>query len=432
MRWPVIVFIGLGLGRASLGLPAMAVAEAQGTWSQAAPPTEPRQEVGVAEAGGKIYLIGGFGAGGSIRDTVEVYDPATNRWSPLAPLPAALHHLGAVGLNGKVYVVGGFTATAETDATFEYDPAANRWIPRAPMPTRRGALALAVLEGKVYAVGGARGGASIADVARYDPGRDRWTALPPMPTPRDHLAAGAARGRLYVAGGRNQTSFILNVLEEFDPRAGAWRARAPMPTGRSGIAGAVVNNVFYVFGGEGNAASPSGTFGEAEAYDPLRDRWVAQPSMPTPRHGIGAAVLRDRIYIPGGSGVQGFGTAAVHEVFRVPAILARVALAGCTACRAGDLFRASAELVNSTDVPAKVEVKAGVRTPDRFRASLSTLGSAHAERTLSPDSVTALALLEVTIPPGQAPGTWTYEVALLDPDLGDELSRDAAAFDLIP
>ena len=426
------IVLALGLWFGAIGAPAETFAATAGTWSQAAAPAEPRQEVGVAEAGGKIYLIGGFGAGGSIRDTVEVYDPATNRWSLAAPLPTALHHLGAVGLNGKVYVAGGYTASGDSDATFEYDPAANRWTPKAAIPTRRGALALAALDGKIYALGGARSGASVTDAASYDPRQDRWTVLPPMAMPRDHLAAGAARGRLYAVGGRNQTSFILNVVEEFDPPARTWRARALMPTGRSGIAGAVVNNIYYVFGGEGNVASPSGTFGENEAYDPARDRWLAQPPMPTPRHGIGAAVLRDRIHIPGGSAVQGFGTAAAHEVFRVPAVLAKVALGGCTACRPGDPFRASAELVNSTDATAKVEVKAGVRTPDQLRASLSALGSAHAERTLAPDSVAALALLEITVPPGLPAGPWTYEVALLDPDLGDELSRDSATFDLIP
>ena len=41
--------------------------------------------------------------------------------------------------------------------------------------------------------------------------------------------------------------------------------------------------------------------------------------MPTPRHGIGAAVIGDRIYLPGGANVQGLATVATHEAYVVPA-----------------------------------------------------------------------------------------------------------------
>jgi hypothetical protein len=38
--------------------------------------------------------------------------------------------------------------------------------------------------------------------------------------------------------------------------------------------------------------------------------------MPTPRHGIGAAVIGSEIFIPGGSDIQGFGVSSVNEVFQ--------------------------------------------------------------------------------------------------------------------
>ena len=40
--------------------------------------------------------------------------------------------------------------------------------------------------------------------------------------------------------------------------------------------------------------------------------------MPSPRHGIGAAVVGDRIFVPGGATVQGFGASGAHEVFDAP------------------------------------------------------------------------------------------------------------------
>lgn len=90
-----------------------------------------------------------------------------------------------------------------------------------------------------------------------------------------------------------------------------------MPTGRSGIAGAVVDGHLYVFGGEGNPNNPQGVFPENEVYDPETNTWKSLASMPTPRHGIGAAVIDKKIFIPGGAPVQGFGITGVNEIFLV-------------------------------------------------------------------------------------------------------------------
>jgi N-acetylneuraminic acid mutarotase len=80
----------------------------------------------------------------------------------------------------------------------------------------------------------------------------------------------------------------------------------------------VVQGCLYVLGGEGNANLPSGVFPQNEVYDPRTDVWETLTPMATPRHGIGAAVLGDRIFVPGGANVQGFGATAAHEAFTVP------------------------------------------------------------------------------------------------------------------
>ena len=63
-----------------------------------------RSEVAVAEVNGKVYVVGGFGAGREL----EIYDPAADRWTRGAPIPRAVHHAAAVGLGGKLFVVGGY------------------------------------------------------------------------------------------------------------------------------------------------------------------------------------------------------------------------------------------------------------------------------------------------------------------------------------
>ena len=107
-----------------------------------------RTEVAVAEVGGKIYVVGGFGG----ERELEIYDPAANRWSRGASIPRELHHAAAVGWQEKLYVVGGFVeGWTPTDDVHEYDPASDRWKRLAALPTPRGALAAAVLGGKVHA-----------------------------------------------------------------------------------------------------------------------------------------------------------------------------------------------------------------------------------------------------------------------------------------
>jgi N-acetylneuraminic acid mutarotase len=315
---------GSALGLAAVLLvacaPARTVAPAApagaqgGRWVALAPLNEARQEVAVAALDGVVYVAGGFRADTAPSATVEAYTIDADRWRFVAPLPEALHHAAAAALEGKVYVVGGYDARGAVDSLWEYDPATDRWQRRAPLPTARGALAAVVLDGRLYAIGGERG-RSVADVAVYDPQTDSWEPLPPMRHARDHLAAGVVGGRIYVAGGRDGRDFTLAVLEEYDPATRTWTERAPMPTGRSGIAGAVVGERFYVFGGEGNRADPRGIFDAVEVYDPAQDRWTPLPPMPTPRHGIAAAVVGTRVYLPGGATVQGFGVTPVHEAF---------------------------------------------------------------------------------------------------------------------
>ena len=45
------------------------------------------------------------------------------------------------------------------------------------------------------------------------------------------------------------------------------------------------------------------------------DCWQRREDMAVPRHGIGAAAKEDRIFVPGGSPIQGFGVTGIHDAF---------------------------------------------------------------------------------------------------------------------
>jgi N-acetylneuraminic acid mutarotase len=289
-----------------------------GTWITLESAPVATQEIGVAELNGEIYVLGGILGNRTIGRTVQIYNPDSDTWRRGANMPSALHHMGVASANGKLYVVGGYQGNFNpVNTMFEYDPAADQWSAKAPLPNVRGGLSAVEIEGLIYAVGGARG-RSVADLTVYDPTTDEWTTLASMDTSRDHLTAAAIDSKLYAIGGRNQGNFTLATLEVYDPATNQWSTLAPMPTGRSGIAGAALNGCLYVMGGEGNRLDVDGIFPQVERYDPSTNEWTAITPMKNPRHGIGAVAIGNRIHVPAGGPVEGFGVTDLNDALEAP------------------------------------------------------------------------------------------------------------------
>jgi hypothetical protein len=92
-----------------------------------------------------------------------------------------------------------------------------------------------------------------------------------------------------------------------------------MPTGRNHVAGGAVGARLFAGGGRPPNTVPTGVFPQNEVYDPRTNTWESRAAMRTPRHGIGAAVVNGRVFVPGGAILQGFGATAVFDVYDPPA-----------------------------------------------------------------------------------------------------------------
>ncbi len=288
--------------------------EIRGIWRSLPSLPTSRQEIGIAELNGRVYVIGGL-VTRAATTALEAFDTETGEWQTLGSLPAPLHHVGAAAVGGRIYSIGGYVGFtfSPVSSLLEYDPNTNLWTAKAPLPRARGALAAAAIGGKIYAVGGNGPGGVSGQLTVYDPLTDLWTELSPLPTPREHLAAAALGGKLFVIGGRVQGPLRnLATLEVFDPESGEWESRTPMPTARSGLAAASFGGLLLVFGGE-----IPGVFQQTEVYDPVTDSWFELTPMAVPRHGIGAAVVGNRIIIPGGATIAGFQHTDVVDEFLV-------------------------------------------------------------------------------------------------------------------
>jgi N-acetylneuraminic acid mutarotase len=299
---------------------------AQGSWVKKAPFPEADEEMYGVTAGGKIYVIGGYGVGGDPRGVVYEYDDATDQWTKKTSMPLGVHHGGLVEHNGKIYLFGGFARPTSGSGwmpvtnAWEFDPVADSWTALPPMPTKRGSPLAFVVDGKFYVIGGASTHPGSKDLAitgggparsvdtneMFDPATNTWQTRQTLPTARNHAYGGVVNGKIYFIGGRLGHSFITvtsntDLVEEYDPATDSWGAlKSRMPTARSGGGYATYNGKIYTAGGEVFTPEMAGAFRAVEVYDPATDSWSKLPPMPMPRHGVAMAILNNRLHLISG------------------------------------------------------------------------------------------------------------------------------------
>jgi hypothetical protein len=287
-----------------------------GEWGTRANLLENQSEFALAEANGKIYVLGGYPPSRVTSRTVQIYDIAADRWQLGPQLPQPNNHGMAASVNGKIYLLGGQFTDDQQGATavstvYELNPATGAWVEKAPMPTARSGGVAVALGGKIYVAGGRvpRGN----DFAVYDPAANQWEVLPNLPSQRNHIAGAAINGRIHIVGGRlgNGLSPLKSDAHEvFDPQTRTWTTAAPLLSGRSGINGVVARGCFHVWGGE----APSGMTPQHEYYDPRTNQWTSLVPMPLPVHGVvGSAFVNDLIWVTGGGTQVGGGSGSLHN-----------------------------------------------------------------------------------------------------------------------
>lgn len=272
---------------------------------------------------------------------MQFYSIPDDTWTTVAPLPRALNHINAAVVNGKIYVLGGLADLGEAKPAwravpdaFVYTPSTNTWasIPSLPLSGESaGSAAVGVIGSKIVLAGGltdlelsGNGSQNTVSVVNvFDTRRGEWKFLPArakhMPQGRDHAGAAAVDGKMYVLGGRENgqenvkdTVFVLNLCN----LAAGWQvSQARMPTPRGGVAAGVVRNKVYVLGGEGNTETESGVFDQVEAYDTKKDIWESVGVMRIPRHGTYAVGVGKRVYVPGGGVRQSGAPVSDFDVF---------------------------------------------------------------------------------------------------------------------
>ena len=143
-----------------------------------------------------------------------------------------------------------------------------------------------------------------------------WVTRASMTVARSRPAVAAVNGKVYVIGGQSPLGPIKEgpassyfdfedlapsayetSIERYDPVTNAWATQTAKPTGVINIGAGVINNQIYVPGGY-DGANPLAIM---EMYDPVTNSWSAKASLPAARFGYAAAVVNNKLYVIGGN-----------------------------------------------------------------------------------------------------------------------------------
>jgi len=118
----------------------------------------------------------------------------------------------------------------------------------------------------------------------------RWRDGAQLPLPRGRFAQAALEGRIYVISGLSDQGWTPRV-DVYDPEHDVWDHAAAKPTAVANIGAAIVDERVYVPGG---LDSESRVRDILEIYDPVTDTWSEGASLPKPLCAYAIAPYRDQ------------------------------------------------------------------------------------------------------------------------------------------
>ena len=285
-----------------------------------------RHEAAMTALNGKLYLLGGRGV-----KPVEEYDPASKGWRKLSPTPMELHHFQALVVGNRIALVGamtgGYPKEPPVPNVWWFDPAKDEWTrgPAMPAGRARGGAGAVLHGGRVYLVCGNTNGhwngyVPWLDVLDLNTGR--WTPLPDAPHARDHFQAVLVDGQIVAAAGRRSSAetgqtFDLTVpeVDVYNIAKGKWTTLAEkIPTPRAGCMAVARDGKVLVIGGE--SPSQPQAHAQVEMLSLADGKWSAWPSVNQGRHGTGAAMLGNELYVAAGCANRG-GSPELNSVEKI-------------------------------------------------------------------------------------------------------------------
>lgn len=167
------------------------------------------------------------------------------------------------------------------------------------------------------------------------PTPERWQQRAPLPQARSGLAAVVYENQIYAIAGEGQDG-VTGVVARYNPTDNAWSMLSPKPVPVADVGAALLGEKIYVPGGR----LASGEITDLlEVYDPRRDAWETLAPLPIPLSAYALAAFEGKLYLFGGTngsavqaGVYEYDPAQDAWLARTPMPVAR---AFCGAAAAG-------------------------------------------------------------------------------------------------
>ena len=180
------------------------------TWDELRPMPDARMGHQMVTIERKIYVVGGRGN----TSNVLIFDTTDGTWATGAEMPAPRDHLGVAASGLRIYAIGG-RDDALTDRVDIYDTITDRWIEGPPLPEPMSAMAVGALADGIHVVGGedpATFGGNIIDKHYVlPPGGSAWMEAPLPILPVHGAAYGVVRGSLLITGGARRQGALSPI-----------------------------------------------------------------------------------------------------------------------------------------------------------------------------------------------------------------------------
>ena len=279
---------------------------------------------------GKLYAFGGytsitpFGVG----NTVDGFNPTTNKWTHLGTMPAAETHSGVAvdDSTGDIYFVGGLRGNypgVATSDVYRYETTTNRWTQLPSLPFAMAAGNAQIVNGVLHYFGGIESSSRDIDYSNHyeislsdlNSGTGQWTTAAPIPTPRDHFTSAVVNGKIYLMGGEIGHDALHEQQSEtdvYDPTTDSWTRLADMPVPKSHDESGtfIVNGKIVLAGGQVDDFQSTNNISE---YDPATNQWYILAPLPNTLAGTIAQKIGSKFYVI--SGYDGRSGIATMQTF---------------------------------------------------------------------------------------------------------------------
>ena len=173
--------------------------------------------MGAAVRGSKLYLIGGYKEGRTLKEGVMMDLAAGGEAKNIAPMNIAREWFCLVSFKEHLYAIGGYN-NGSLKSMERYDPQDNQWELMPDMQQGRFRAGCAVVNDLIVVAGGYDGDT----VEAYNTNTGTWLALPKMTKGRDDPSFAFHNKELYVLGGDVCFGFVSNTWEKYNFSSQQW------------------------------------------------------------------------------------------------------------------------------------------------------------------------------------------------------------------